>query len=226
MHRVDRHEVDLRSFFRPPVAKGALIVLAAAQDGKNVFELRVHLLPVQSEIGFVGQDEAAKGGAGDLLAAAVRKFLQVNIEPMGETQRQRGDGRNELAKFRVHVARRRDIHARFGKAAAAHLRHERGRWTHADGRTQPRFLSAGSGDKRNRARAEFVVHVHARPRCFVRALPRSQRLRGRFHDLHVLRTFDAKLHFRVFAGTLDVVRDGHARLEIVSWRGQDRHARA
>ena len=32
------------AFFRRPITEGALVVLAAAQDGKNIFELRVDLL--------------------------------------------------------------------------------------------------------------------------------------------------------------------------------------
>ena len=52
-----------------------------------------------------------------------------------------------------------------------------------------------------------------------------KRLRRRFHDLQMLRAFRANLHLGVFAGPFDVVRDGHADLEFVAGRGQDRHAR-
>ena len=42
---------------------------------KTFLELRVHLGAVQSEIGFVGENQAAKGAARDLLAATVREIL-------------------------------------------------------------------------------------------------------------------------------------------------------
>ncbi len=47
----------------------------------------------------------------------------------------------------------------------------------------------------------------------------------RFLNLDVLRTLGPDLHLRIFAGTLDVVRNGYADLEVVAGRGQDRHAR-
>ncbi len=60
MHGIDRHEVDARAFLRPPVTKAALVVLTAAQNGENLFELRVHFLPVQSEIGFIRPERDGK----------------------------------------------------------------------------------------------------------------------------------------------------------------------
>src|ERR1043166_2816508 len=101
MHGIHRHEVDLRALLRPPVTEGSLIVLATAQNRENIFELGADLFAVQSEIGFVGENETAKGAARDLLAAPVRKFLQINIEPLGEAERQGGDGGNELAELRI-----------------------------------------------------------------------------------------------------------------------------
>src|SRR5688500_8048010 len=106
MHGINRHEIDACSFLRSPITKGALVVLASPQDGKNFFELRGHLLPVQAEIGFVGENEAAKGATRELLAATMRELFQINIEPMSETERQGGDGGDELAELRIHGARR------------------------------------------------------------------------------------------------------------------------
>src|SRR2546430_2710600 len=124
MHGVNRHEVDAQSLLWTPVAKGALIVLATAQSREHVFQLRAHFLPVQTEIRFAREQETGKRRAGDLLAAAVRKFLQVSIEAVGETERQRGDGSDEFAEFGIHVARHGRVYALLRKAARAHLRHE------------------------------------------------------------------------------------------------------
>ena len=82
-----------------------------------------------------------------------------------------------------------------------------------------------AGDEGDRARAEFVVHAHRERRALLTPFRDPQRLRGRFHDLQMLRALRADLHLRVFAGAFDVVRDSHAHFEFIAGRGQDRHAR-
>src|SRR5205085_6227839 len=106
---------------RSPITERALVVLAAAQDGENIFELRRHFRLGETEIGFICQDEAAEGRARDLLAATVRKILQIGIESMRETKGKRGDRGRQLAELGIHLARDRNLDAVLVEGAAPNL---------------------------------------------------------------------------------------------------------
>ena len=69
-----------------PVAEHALIILAPAQDPVGIFHLLIDLGPAQAEVRFIGQKKTAEGAARDLLAAAVRETLQVEIKTVGQAK--------------------------------------------------------------------------------------------------------------------------------------------
>jgi hypothetical protein len=75
VHYVNRIETDLFISFRRPITERALIVLPAAQNPKDFFELLVYLRATKPEIGFVCEHEPAKRAARDLFAATVRKIF-------------------------------------------------------------------------------------------------------------------------------------------------------
>ncbi len=209
--------------FRNPVTETALVVLPARQNAERVFELFIDFGAAQSEVGFIRQHQSAKRAAGDLFAATVGKIFQVSIETARESERQRRNGRVQFAKLRMHLARDRDVDLVF-EAAAVDLGHVRRGRPHAERRASLCFLAVTFCDESNFTGAEFVIRSEFEDRGLLAAFSDAQCLRRPTRDRQLLIGLRAQFDFRIRAGTVHVVRNGHAGFEFIAGRGKNRHA--
>ena len=132
---------------RRPQAECAVCILARAQRANNAGERLIDRGRCVAEFGAVAQHNRGQRLAHQLLGAAIRIFLQIAREAVGETQGQRRDAGIERAVLAIHLTRHRQLFLAILKVPGVECRHVGQRRTYAQiGAELGRILAARGGE--------------------------------------------------------------------------------